>query len=261
MDNDDTPLGRILTRREVLALFGVTVAAACAPAAITSPSPTIARTATPTSPAGTAAAAASMTIASPQCLAVPALTEGPYFVDEKLDRSDIRADATGGSPRPGAQLDLFIQVGRMAGGACAAIQGATVDLWHCDALGVYSDAADPTFNTKGQKWLRGLQTTDTSGIAKFTTIYPGWYPGRAVHIHFKVRTALGSQTADFTSQFFFDEALNDKVLAAAPYSQKAASGRLRNERDDIYRLSNGKTQLNVTQNGSIYAATFSLGLA
>jgi protocatechuate 3,4-dioxygenase beta subunit len=192
---------------------------------------------------------------------VPALTEGPYFVDEKLNRSDIRADATGGALRPGAQLDLAIQVGRVAGGACAAVQGATVDVWHCDALGVYSDATDPSFNTRGQKWLRGYQTTDASGTAKFTTIYPGWYQGRAVHIHFKVRVASGSQTADFTSQFFFDEAMNDKVFATAPYSQKGASGRLRNERDDIYRQSNGKTQLNVTQNGSVYTANFSLGIA
>ena len=194
-------------------------------------------------------------------MVVPALTEGPYFVDEKLDRSDIRADAGGGAARPGAQLDLVIQVGRVSGAGCAALQGATVDVWHCDALGVYSDATDPSFTTKGQKWLRGSQTTDASGVARFTTIYPGWYRGRAVHIHFKVRVPSGSRTADFTSQFFFDEALNEKVFATSPYSQKGASGRLRNERDDIYRQSNGKTQLNVTQNGSVYAAAFSLGMA
>ena len=264
MDDDDAPLGRILSRREILTLFGATVAAACTPAALTSPSPTVLRSAAPSAAAAataTASAAGSTTIASPQCVAVPALTEGPYFVDEKLDRSDIRADASGGAARPGAQLDLVIQVGRMAGGVCAALPGATVDVWHCDALGVYSDATDPSFNTKGQKWLRGYQVTDASGTAKFTTIYPGWYQGRAVHIHFKVRTAAGSQTADLTSQFFFDESLNDRVFATAPYSQKGASGRLRNERDDIFRQSNGKTQLAVTQNGSVYTATFSLGLA
>ena len=243
MDNDDLPLGRILSRREILALFGATIAAACAPA----------------SPA--ASGAATTTIGAPQCIAVPALTEGPYFVDEKLDRADIRTDATGGAPRPGTQLDLTIQVGRMSGGACNALQGATVDVWHCDALGVYSDASDPSFNTKGQKWLRGYQTTDGSGIAKFTTIYPGWYQGRAVHIHFKVRVASGSQTADFTSQLFFDDSFNEKVFATAPYSQKGASGRLLNDRDDIYRQSNGKTKLNVTQNGSVYSASFSLGIA
>jgi protocatechuate 3,4-dioxygenase beta subunit len=261
MDNDDTPVGRILTRREVLALFGVSVAAACAPSALTSASPSPARSADASATTPAAPVAAGTALTAPQCIAVPALTEGPYFVDEKLNRTDIRTDASGGTPKDGARFDLAIQVGRMSGGTCAALQGATVDVWHCDALGVYSDAADPSFNTKGQKWLRGYQTTDASGIARFTTVYPGWYPGRAVHIHFKVRVAQGSQTADFTSQFFFDEAMNDKVFATAPYSQKGASGRLRNERDDIFRQSNGKTQLSVTQTGSVYSATFSLGIA
>jgi protocatechuate 3,4-dioxygenase beta subunit len=126
---------------------------------------------------------------------------------------------------------------------------------------VYSDASDPGFNTKGQKWLRGYQTTDASGAAKFTTIYPGWYQGRAVHIHFKIRYATGSQTADFTSQLFFDEALNDKVFATAPYSQRGASGRLRNTADQIYQQSAGKTLLNVAQTGSAYAGTFAIGLS
>src|SRR5204863_7919560 len=135
----------------------------------------------------------------------------PYFVDEKLNRTDIRADASGGAPREGARLDLTIQVGRMASGACTALQGATVDVWHCDALGVYSDASDPSFNTKGQKFLRGYQVTDANGRVQFTTIYPGWYQGRAVHIHFKIRTDAGSaSTYDFTSQFFFDDDLTDQ---------------------------------------------------
>ena len=260
MDNDDLPLGRILSRREILTLFGAAVAAACAPGGVASASPSVARTAPATAPLA-AASGVVTAIGAPNCIAIPSLTEGPYFVDEKLNRSDIRTDATGGTPKPGAELDLLIQVGRMSGGACTAVQGATVDIWHCDALGVYSDATDPSFNTKGQKWLRGYQTTDASGIAKFTTIYPGWYQGRAVHIHFKVRMAAGSQTADFTSQFFFDETQSEKVFATAPYSQKGASGRLQNDRDDIYRQSGGKTKLNVAQNGSVYTASFSLGIA
>jgi protocatechuate 3,4-dioxygenase beta subunit len=256
VDADDAPIGRILTRREVLALLGSAAAVACAPAALSSATPTASQSSAAASPS--AGASASAVVATPNCIVVPELTEGPYFVDEKLNRSDIRADATGGTPKPGAQLDITFNVARVAG-SCTALSGATVDVWHCDAVGVYSDASDPGFNTRGQKWLRGYQTTDASGVAKFTTIYPGWYQGRAVHIHFKIRTTAGSQTSDFTSQFFFDETMNDKVFANAPY--KAGSGRLRNESDGIYRESAGKTLLNVTQNGSIYQASFAIGLS
>jgi protocatechuate 3,4-dioxygenase beta subunit len=252
VENDDAPIGRILTRREVLALLGGAAVAACAPAALSSPTP---------SASATPAASGSAAVATPACVVVPALTEGPYFVDEKLNRSDIRTDATGGTPKAGAQLDITFNVARVSGSSCTALQGATVDVWHCDALGVYSDATDPGFNTNGQKWLRGYQTTDAAGIAKFTTIYPGWYQGRAVHIHFKIRMASGTQTADVTSQFFFDETTTDKVFATSPYTQKPGSGRLRNEGDAIYRQSNGKTLLNVSQSGSIYAATFAIGLS
>jgi protocatechuate 3,4-dioxygenase beta subunit len=238
----------------MLTLLGGAAVAGCAPAALSSPTPTASTAASPT-------ATASQVVATPACVVVPALTEGPYFVDEKLNRSDIRTDASGGAAKAGAQLDITFNVGRVSGSACTTLQGATVDVWHCDGLGVYSDATDPSFNTKAQTWLRGYQTTDASGVARFTTIYPGWYQGRAVHIHFKIRTTTGGQTSDFTSQFFFDESLTDKVYANAPYSQKPGSGRLRNDGDDIYRQSGGKTLLNMTQSGSIYAATFAIGLA
>jgi protocatechuate 3,4-dioxygenase beta subunit len=249
--DDDAPLGRILTRREMLALLGGAALAACTPAAVSAPS------SSPSPSAG--ASATAPTVATPACVVVPELTEGPYFVDEKLSRSDIRADAGGGSPRPGAQLDLTFNVARVSGGACTALQGATVDVWHCDALGAYSDVSDPGFNTKGQKWLRGYQTTDAAGVAKFTTIYPGWYQGRAVHIHFKIRVAASGRSADFTSQLFFDDALNDKVFATAPYAQKSGS-HPRNESDAIFRQTGGKTTLDVTQSGSLYQATFPIGI-
>jgi protocatechuate 3,4-dioxygenase beta subunit len=255
MDADDGPIGRIMTRREILALTGGMAVAVCAPAAVSSPSPSASGSGAPTS------TASSSTVATPACIVVPALTDGPYFVDEKLNRSDIRTDATGGAAKAGAQLDITFNVARGNGGACTALQGATVDVWHCDALGVYSDASDSGFNTKGQKWLRGYQTTDAAGIARFTTIYSGWYQGRAVHIHFKIRMATGTQTADFTSQFFFDENMTDKVFAASPYTQKPGSGRLRNGGDDIYKQSSGKTLLNVTQAGDVYAATFAIGIS
>jgi len=261
IDDDDAPVGRILSRREVLALLGGSSAAllaACAPGALASPSPTTA--AQQTGAAGTTAPAASSaaTTTLPSCIVRPALTEGPYFVDEKLDRSDIRSDPATGVVRPGVQLTLTFLVSRVTGSACTALSGAIVDVWHCDALGVYSDVSDPGFNTKGQKWLRGHQTTDASGRAPFTTIYPGWYQGRAVHIHFKIRPTAASA---FTSQLFFDDALNTEVYAEAPYSQKGTQGILRNASDGIYQQSGGKLLLNVTKTGGAYAATFDIGLA
>jgi protocatechuate 3,4-dioxygenase beta subunit len=257
LDNDDAQVGRILSRREVLALLGgssVALIAACAPGALSSASPT--PTAQQTGAAATTAAAASSaaTTVLPSCIVRPALTEGPYFVDEKLDRSDIRSDPGTGAVRPGALLTLNFLVSRVSGSACTALSGAVVDVWHCDALGVYSDVD----NARGQKFLRGFQTTNASGSAKFTTVYPGWYQGRAVHIHFKIRPTSSSE---FTSQLFFDDALSTQVFAQAPYSQKGTQGITRNSADGIFQQSGGKLTLNVTKSGDAYAATFDIGLA
>jgi protocatechuate 3,4-dioxygenase beta subunit len=256
LDNDDAQVGRILSRREVLALLGgssVALLAACAPGALTSASPTA--TAQQTSATATAAVASSTAATVlPSCIVRPALTEGPYFVDEKLDRSDIRSDPGTGAVRPGALLTINFLVSRVSGSACTALSGAVVDVWHCDALGVYSDVD----NARGQKFLRGFQTTNASGSAKFTTIYPGWYQGRAVHIHFKIRPTSSSE---FTSQLFFDDALSTQVFAQTPYSQKGTQGITRNSADSIFQQSGGKLTLNVTKNGDAYAATFDIGLA
>jgi protocatechuate 3,4-dioxygenase beta subunit len=170
-------------------------------------------------PAATVEMAAATTSAAPSCVVVPALTEGPYFVDEKLNRADIPSDPSNGSVKDGAPLNITVRVSQMNGSACAPLAGARVDVWHCDAAGVYSDASDPGFNTQGQQFLRGYQVTAADGTAQFTTIYLGWYQGRAVHIHFKIRADPDSETGHkFTSQWFFDEALTDQVHAQPPYA-------------------------------------------
>ena len=99
----------------------------------------------------------------PSCVVRPEQTEGPYFVDEKLNRSDIRNEPSDNSSKPGVPLRLEFQVSRIAGGACAPLNGAIVDVWHCDALGVYSDVRDSKFDARGKKFLRGYQQTDTNG--------------------------------------------------------------------------------------------------
>jgi protocatechuate 3,4-dioxygenase beta subunit len=261
IDDDDRPIGRILTRREILGLLGGSaLVAACGP--IGAPTfPTVGATAATTS-ARLAAGSAAVTVL-PSCVVRPALTEGPYFVDEKLDRSDIRSDPSTNAVKPGVRLLLTFLVSRVTGSACAALAGATIDVWHCDAVGVYSDATDPTFgSTKGTKFLRGYQTTDANGMVQFTTIWPGWYQGRAVHVHFKIRArAANGQVSDFTSQLFFDETMNDQIFAQAPYSQKGGAGRLRNEGDGIFQGSGGKLTLAPTKTSDGYAATFDIGLA
>jgi protocatechuate 3,4-dioxygenase beta subunit len=102
-------------------------------------------------------------------------------------------------------------------------------VWHCDSTGTYSDVSGSS-----RKFLRGYQITDVNGVAAFTTIYPGWYGGRAVHIHFKLRLYAGSsKTYEFTSQFFFDDTFSDSVYIQAPYSTRG-SRNTRNADDGIY---------------------------
>jgi protocatechuate 3,4-dioxygenase beta subunit len=258
LDDDDKPIGRVLTRREVLALFGAAagagVLAACSPGSL------VGGTAGPSSaaatPAGASAVAASGSTALPACVVRPALTEGPFFVDEMLQRSDIRSDPGDGSVRPGVPLALTFMVSHVQGASCTPLVGALVDVWHCDASGVYSDVA----GAEGKKFLRGYQLTDANGAAKFATIYPGWYQGRAVHIHFKIRTAANADSAhEFTSQLFFDDSLSDAVFAKAPYNAKGQPT-TRNADDGIFGDSGGQLTLAATPSGDGYAATFEIGV-
>jgi protocatechuate 3,4-dioxygenase beta subunit len=135
-----------------------------------------------------------------------------------------------------------------------------VDIWHCDASGVYSDVSDPSFNTMGQKFLRGYQVTDGSGSVRFSTIYPGWYSGRAVHIHFKIRLFAGPQkTYEFTSQLYFDDSLTDRVHSQPPYNSKGTR-HTRNSQDGIFSEGGSQLLLDLTQTSQGYSAMFDIGL-
>jgi protocatechuate 3,4-dioxygenase beta subunit len=194
------------------------------------------------------------------CVARPAMTEGPYFVDEKLERSDIRSDPGTGTVKQGTPLALTFAVSQLASGACTPLAGAQVDVWHCDAEGVYSDVRDPRWNTVGQKFLRGYQLTDTAGNATFTTIVPGWYSGRAVHIHFKIRLTGGDgQKHDFTSQLFFDEAALAEVYAQQPYAARGMPD-TSNARDSIYSRGGSQMLLALAGGDGSYSTTFAIAL-
>jgi protocatechuate 3,4-dioxygenase beta subunit len=236
--DDDHQTGRILTRREALALLGSAGAALLAGRASWSAT-------------GGAALA---------CVASPAQTEGPYFVDERLNRADIRSDPADGSLREGLPLTLTLTISAVSASQCAPLAGAMVDIWHCDLAGAYSDARDPGFNTIGKKFLRGYQVTDAAGSVRFTTIYPGWYDGRTVHIHFKVRgAAAAKRNYEFTSQLYFDDALTDRVYARDPYARRARRT-VRNGGDGIFRAGGSRLILPVVENDAGYAGNFNVGL-
>jgi len=232
MDNDDKPIGTLLNRRKVLAALGLGGLGGWL---------------------GTQKAGA-QNEPLPACIVRPALTEGPYFVDAQLNRSDIRSDPSTGVVKAGVPLLLRFVVSRVSSSGCTPLAGAMVDIWQCDAQGIYSGVQDRFADTRGQKWLRGYQITSAQGIAQFTTIYPGWYPGRTVHIHFKIRY----QNRDFTSQLFFDDALSDRILANPPYAKPGT--RTRNADDGIYRNGGSQLRLELSPNGAGYAANFTIGL-
>ena len=258
-DHDETR-GRILGRREVLALLGGSAGAAFLVSYLPE---MLDRTgvSAPGAAVGWMAPPSAAAADTPSCIVRPEQTEGPYFVDERLNRSDIRTDPSDGSVRAGVPLTLSLAVGRIDGAACTALAGVVVDIWHCDAAGVYSDVADNSFNTVGRKFLRGYQVTDANGVATFVTVYPGWYPGRTVHIHFKIRTDPDSSTGfEFTSQLYFDDALSDVVFAQQPYAAEGTRT-TRNANDGIYGSGGDELLLEPTADGQGgYVASFAIGL-
>jgi protocatechuate 3,4-dioxygenase beta subunit len=190
----------------------------------------------------------------------PEKTIGPYFVEEKLNRSDIRVDPSTGATTAGVLLQLdwtFVDEDN----GCAPVVGAQVDLWHANPAGKYSDEASE--GTSGQRFLRGYQVTDSSGVVRFTTVYPGWYAGRTVHMHVRIRIfdASGAASYDFTSQIFFDDALTDAVYAASPYGSRGTRT-TRNANDGIYGSDGSTLVMSLTgSNAAGYAGTFAFGLS
>jgi len=233
--------GRPLSRREALALIGVSGAAL-----LGGLTPRLGRSQAATGE-------------PPSCLVRPEQTAGPFFVDERLKRSDIRSDPRTGEVKAGVPLRITFQVSRSSRSACAPLSAAQVDVWQSDATGRYSDARQWGASTLGQQFLRGYQLTDEAGRAQFLTIFPGWYGGRAVHVHFKIRWAAAPSYA-FTSQLYFDDALTERVFASEPY---AIRGRhwLRNGDDALFRDGGGAQLLLAAEpDRDGYSAAFAVGL-
>jgi len=242
MHNDDKPVGQLLSRRRALAFFGATAAASVAHGISgTSSGPVLA--------------------AAPDCIAIPEQTEGPYFVDRALERSDIRLDPATGRSTPGVPLALRFELSQIASsGQCVVLPNAQVDVWHCDAAGVYSGVEDRRGSAADQMFLRGYQRSSKDGVVQFTTIYPGWYPGRTVHIHFKIGVpSTGGRTDEFTSQLYFSDELTNRIHAREPYSTHRGQ-RLLNSRDMIFREGGSQLMLPVVEVEGRCQATFRIAM-
>lgn len=197
--------------------------------------------------------------ASASCILAPQMTEGPYWVDEKLDRSDITTGTTRSSVLNGVPMSLDILVYDNNGQVCGSNSASSVqiDIWHCDAAGEYSDAnGQGQGSTIGQTFLRGYQVTNNDGKVSFTTIYPGWYRGRATHIHLRARVydASGNRTYNFTSQIFFDDSFTDTIYQKALYASRGTRD-TRNSNDSIYRGASQAVEalLSTRSDGSVQA--------
>ncbi len=156
------------------------------------------------------------------CRVQPEASAGPFYVDPGL----VRRDITEG--RPGAPMSLRLQVVRAD---CAPIAGARVDVWQCDAAGIYSGVQSGLADARGQSFLRGTQMTDSEGVAGFDTIFPGWYPGRTPHIHYKV--FLSGRTV-LTGQLYFPDAVTAQVYRAPAYRGRGPADTV-NGADFLYR--------------------------
>ncbi|MEZ4396379.1 MAG: FlgD immunoglobulin-like domain containing protein [Candidatus Krumholzibacteriia bacterium] len=183
------------------------------------------------------------------CWITPEETAGPFYFDPNLLRQDIRED------RLGVPLDLEMTV---IDENCVPVPGVLVDVWHCDRGGCYSGYSQVTCNAVGETFLRGTQLSDAEGKVRFTTVYPGWYPGRATHIHFKAR----SEDAIYkTSQFAFLDSVNDTVYASPLYADRGPNP-TSNAQDGIFHADE-PLYLTAEANGDPangYQAAFTMGL-
>ena len=189
------------------------------------------------------------------CTQAKILTEGPYWIDEKLNRSDLYSTASG------QMLSLEVLVYNTSiKEKCVPIPNAMIDLWTSDAAGLYSD--EQVLGTKGKTFLRGFQMTNKDGVVSFLTIWPGWYQGRTVHMHLRVRilSADGKTVIlNQTTQLFLDDPTSDAIFSAvAPYNTRTGKRDTYNKNDNLY-----SSPMLINTTGSIkdgFHGSFALGV-
>jgi protocatechuate 3,4-dioxygenase beta subunit len=185
------------------------------------------------------------------CTVYPEQTPGPYYLDLDL----LRRDITEG--KEGAAMAVVIRV--LSSDGCSPLRDLAVDIWHCDADGVYSGFPGQLGgeNTSGQRFLRGTQVTDADGRVRFDTIVPGWYPGRTPHIHFKVHL---SSATEATSQLYFPETFTATVYATPPYDERGPQDTT-NAMDRIANAGGLPPLAAITQEAGIHVATLTVVVA
>ncbi|MGB2875643.1 MAG: intradiol ring-cleavage dioxygenase [Gaiellaceae bacterium] len=179
------------------------------------------------------------------CVLTPEQTEGPYY----LANEKLRSDITEG--RPGVPLLLRLTV--VDASTCRPVKGAAVDIWHADALGVYSGFGSGSGN---RTFMRGIQKTDANGLARFRTVYPGWYQGRTVHIHVKVHVA---GNVVHTGQLYFPDSLTDRVFRRSPYNRRGKRT-TRNAKDFVFANGGKRSMLLLRRSGAAYVASITMGV-
>ena len=187
------------------------------------------------------------------CEATPRQTEGPFY----FDIGEIRREITEGKPG----TPLLVALRFVAAGSCEPIRDVFVDIWHTDAAGQYSGypgQGDDRADTSGETFMRGRQVTDAEGRVEFETIYPGWYPGRTVHIHFRAFTSEGRLIA---SQLYFPDDVSDAVFESEPYSARG-SRRTTNANDSVGRNDTALRALmgQLVSNGDQYVVSLTVGV-
>lgn len=177
------------------------------------------------------------------CVLAPEQTEGPFYISS----ARVRRNITEG--RAGRALTLRLRV--VDASTCKPIKGASVDVWHTDAAGVYSGVQ----GNRGT-FMRGVQKTDANGYAVFRTVYPGWYQGRTVHIHVKVH--LGGNVLH-TGQLYFPDAVTDAVYRRAPYNRRRSRS-TRNANDSVFRNGGKRSLLALRKTGTGYTGSITMGV-
>ncbi len=244
------PTGKALSRRQALSLITATAGSAAAGAGAVG---LILPAELAHAQAAGGGASGLILPSSGVCVLTPEVTEGPFYTDPKL----IRADVTEG--RPGVPTELQLQV---VDTMCRPWANARVDIWHCDASGLYSNYSgqgdNGTTSTVGATFMRGTLMTDMNGVAAFKTVYPGWYRGRTTHIHFKV--FLNARSV-LTGQVFFPDALSEYLYRnVPPYSARTAKRDTSNNADDIARQATAASFAFVKERSDSYLAAMVVGV-
>lgn len=235
---------KTLGRREALSAFGLAaLASACGDSSPTSASST---TTTTTGSATTGSG----------CVVAAEETAGPYtditgmVNNQAFYRRDIRES------RPGTLLTLTLTIVNVRNN-CNPVANANVEIWQCDATGFYSEYSQPGYNGTGQTYLRGLQTSDASGRVTFVTVYPGWYMGRATHIHVKV---YAGGVAAKTTQIAFPEEISAEVYRTGVYAGKGQNT-TRNTTDNVFSDGTATEMASVAGSPSAgYTGTLTIGI-